>query len=56
MIIDDLLATGGTVAASRSLIERLGGHVVAAGFVVELEFLHGRDRLQGLDIFSLLKY
>ncbi|MDB5098853.1 MAG: adenine phosphoribosyltransferase [Cyanobacteria bacterium RYN_339] len=56
LVVDDLLATGGTVAATRALIERLGGNVVAAGFVVELEFLHGRDRLSGLDIHALLKY
>jgi adenine phosphoribosyltransferase len=56
LIVDDLLATGGTVAATRALVERLGGHVAGAGFFVELEFLHGRDRLHGLDIFSLLTY
>ena len=56
LIVDDLLATGGTVAASRALIERLGGHVVGAGFLVELAFLHGRDRLNGLDIHALLAY
>jgi adenine phosphoribosyltransferase len=56
LIVDDLLATGGTVAATRALIERLGGHVIAAGFFVELEFLHGRDRLSGLDIHALMTY
>ena len=56
LIVDDLLATGGTVSATRALIERLGGHVVGAGFFVELAFLHGRDRLQGLDIHALLTY
>ena len=56
LIVDDLLATGGTVAATRSLVERLAGHVVGAGFVVELEFLHGRDRLNGLDIYALIGY
>lgn len=56
LIVDDLLATGGTVAATRALIERLGGHAVAAGFIVELAFLHGRDRLKDLDIHALLTY
>jgi adenine phosphoribosyltransferase len=56
LIVDDLLATGGTVSATRALVERLGGVVSAAGFFVELEFLHGRDRLNGLDVFSLLTY
>lgn len=56
LVIDDLLATGGTVAATRALIERLGGHVVAAGFLVELAFLDGRARLPGLDVHALLTY
>ncbi len=56
LVVDDLLATGGTVAATRALIERLGGHVVAAGFLVELAFLNGREKLPGLDVHSLLTY
>jgi adenine phosphoribosyltransferase len=56
LIIDDLLATGGTVAATRALIERLGGKVVAAGFVIELGFLNGREKLPGLDVHSLIQY
>jgi adenine phosphoribosyltransferase len=56
LVVDDLLATGGTVAATRALIERLGGHVVAAGFVIELGFLGGREKLPGLDVHALLTY
>ena len=56
LVVDDLLATGGTVAATRQLIERLGGHVVGVGFVVELSFLNGRERLSGLDTHSLITY
>lgn len=56
LVIDDLLATGGTVMATRQLIERLGGHVVAAGFLVELAFLNGREKLPGLDVHALMTY
>lgn len=56
LIVDDLLATGGTAAAARRLVERLGGEVVGAGFLVELGFLEGRSRLPGLDIQSLIRY
>ncbi|MFN3428716.1 MAG: adenine phosphoribosyltransferase [Candidatus Sericytochromatia bacterium] len=56
LIIDDLLATGGTVAGTRALIERLGGQVVAAGFVVELGFLAGREKLDGVDVHALIQY
>ncbi len=56
LIIDDVLATGGTAAAVAKLTEVLGGKVVGLGFIMELEFLHGRDRLAGYDVFSLLKY
>lgn len=56
LVVDDLLATGGTVAATRALIERMGGHVVAAGFLIELAFLDGRNRLPGLDVHALLTY
>jgi len=55
-IADDLLATGGTALAAVRLVEKLGGKVVAASFVIELEFLKGRDRLAGYDMVSLLKY
>ncbi len=56
IIADDLLATGGTAEAVVKLVEKLGGHVAGLAFVVELEFLKGRNRLSGYDVFSLLKY
>jgi adenine phosphoribosyltransferase len=56
IIADDLLATGGTAAAVVKLVEKLGGQVAGLAFVVELEFLRGRERLAGYDIHSLLKY
>lgn len=56
IIADDLLATGGTAKAVVDMVERQGGTVVGLGFVVELEFLPGRSKLDGYDIRSLLKY
>jgi len=56
LLCDDLLATGGTAAAAIGLIRQLGGEVVGAAFAVELNFLHGRSKLPGIDVFSLLKY
>ncbi len=56
LIIDDVLATGGTAAAVASLIEQAGGKVSGLGFVIELSFLNGREKLAGHDIFSLLQY
>jgi adenine phosphoribosyltransferase len=56
LIVDDLLATGGTAAAVARLVERLGGKVAGLGFVVELDFLKGREKLAGRDVFSLLHY
>ncbi len=56
LIVDDVLATGGTAAAVASLVSRLGGNVSALAFVLELDFLQGRDRLQGQNIYSLLHY
>jgi adenine phosphoribosyltransferase len=56
LIIDDLLATGGTASATARLVEQAGGKVIGLGFVVELTFLHGRKKLQGYDVFSLLQY
>lgn len=55
-IVDDLLATGGTVLSAVKLIEKLGGEVVAMEFLIELEFLKGRDRLKGYHINTLVKY
>ncbi len=56
VIVDDLLATGGTAAAACKLVELLGGYVSSLAFVVELTFLNGRERLQGRDIISLVNY
>lgn len=56
IIVDDLLATGGTALAAAKLVEKLGGVVAGLGFLVELEFLKGRDRLKRYDVFSLVKY
>jgi adenine phosphoribosyltransferase len=56
LIVDDLLATGGTAAAVARLVEQVGGKVAGIGFVVELTFLNGRKKLAGHDVFSLLSY
>jgi adenine phosphoribosyltransferase len=56
LIIDDVLATGGTASAVARLVQLLDGSVAGLGFVIELDFLHGRDRLQGFELFSLLHY
>lgn len=56
LILDDVLATGGTAAAVASLVERMGGVVVGLGFVIELDFLNGRSKLNGRELFSLLHY
>jgi adenine phosphoribosyltransferase len=56
LVVDDLLATGGTAAATVNLAKSLGGEVVGAGFVVELDFLQGRAKLKDCDVFSLLHY
>jgi len=56
LIVDDLIATGGSAQATVNLIERLGGKVVGIGFLIELTDLHGRDKLKGYDVFSLVKY
>jgi len=56
LVHDDLLATGGTAQAKCRMVERLGGIVVGAAFVVELTFLPGRDRLDGHDVLSLVQY
>ena len=56
LIVDDLLATGGTATAAAKLVEKVGGKVAGLGFVVELTFLNGRGKLKGYDVFSLLQY
>ena len=56
IVLDDVLATGGTAHAKIELVERLGGIVVGALFVIELSFLSGRDRLAGTDVHALIEY
>lgn len=56
LIADDLLATGGTIATSVSLVEQLGGNVVGAAFLIELEELKGRNKLTDINVYSLMKY
>jgi adenine phosphoribosyltransferase len=56
LVHDDLLATGGTVKAILQLAEQLGGEVVGCAFVIELEFLNGREQLAGHDVYSLIQY
>jgi adenine phosphoribosyltransferase len=56
LIVDDLIATAGTALAVTKMVERLGGKVVGLAFVVELTFLHGREKLGSYDIFSLVQY
>ena len=56
LIVDDLLATGGTVSATIELVERLQGHVAAVAFLVELKELKGRDRLDGYEVISLIQF
>jgi len=56
LVTDDLLATGGTIEATIQLVEDLGGIVVGTAFLIELKDLHGRDKLKGYDIFSLMEY
>ncbi len=55
LIVDDLLATGGTVAATVELVEQLKGHVVAAAFLIELPFLEGRKALPHINVVSLIQ-
>ena len=56
LIVDDVLATGGTAAATTALVQKLGGHVESLAFLVELEFLNGRAKLPRQSIHSVLKY
>jgi adenine phosphoribosyltransferase len=56
VIVDDLLATGGTMEATIKLVQQLGGEIAGLGFAIELDFLKGRDRLRDFDVFSLLHY
>ena len=56
LIVDDLLATGGTVEATVKLVEQLGGVVAGCAFLIELSYLNGRDRLKGYDVQALVQY
>ncbi len=56
LIVDDLIATGGSARATVNLIERLGGEVAGLAFLIELKFLNGRERLKGYDIHSVIQY
>ncbi len=56
LIIDDLLATGGTALATVRLMERLGAEVVGIAFLIELTFLGGIEKLKGYDVFSLMRF
>ena len=56
LIVDDLIATGGTAAATAQMVRQLGAEVLALAFVVELEFLNGREKLGDSEVFSILRY
>ena len=56
LIVDDLLATGGTVSATVELVEKLGGKIEGVAFLIELSFLNGRDKLKGYEVMSLIQY
>jgi adenine phosphoribosyltransferase len=56
LVVDDVLATGGTAAATARLVERVGGKVIGIACLIELGFLHGRDRVESYDLFTLITY
>jgi len=56
LLVDDLLATGGTMEATIQLVNQLGGEIAGLAFAIELDFLHGRDRFPDHEVFSLLHY
>jgi adenine phosphoribosyltransferase len=56
VIIDDLIATGGTIGAAVNLVKKLGGDIVECGFVVELPDLKGREKIKGQQVFSMCKF
>ena len=56
LIVDDLIATGGSAAATARLVEALGGDIVGIAFLIELAFLNGVDKLRGYDVFTMIQY
>ena len=56
LVVDDVIATGGTAQAAGGLVEKMGGRVVAYAFLVELTYLKGREKLRGADVLSLIRY
>ena len=56
VIVDDLLATGGTMAATIDLVNRMGGHIIGVSFIIELVFLKGREKLGTYPVYSLVRY
>jgi adenine phosphoribosyltransferase len=56
ILIDDLLATGGTAAAAATLLKKVGAQILEISFLIELDFLHGREKLKGLPVRSIVKY
>lgn len=56
LIADDLLATGGTAKAIAELVEKSGGNIVEIAFLIELEFLNGKEKLNNYNVFSIIKY
>ena len=56
LIVDDLIATGGSAAATTRLVERLGGEVVGIAFLIELTFLRGMEKLKGYDVFTMIEF
>jgi adenine phosphoribosyltransferase len=56
LMVDDLLATGGTMQACCEMVKQLGGNIIGVAFLIELAFLHGRDKLKGFEVNSVLQY
>jgi adenine phosphoribosyltransferase len=56
LLVDDVLATGGTARAASGLVRKIGGELIGLSFLIELNFLRGRDKLQGEEVYSVLKY